>query len=202
MKYVLLFLTIFTLCFGQISKITTKSDDYKIEPSDRNALIAFSNISDPTVKMIIPLETNVSRTNFATGTIIYGVALTESTVLIQGENGVTIINSDSAYRSKDYGSEWQLKRLNKNLWVLSGDLYSLYLTAFVGDDVLVKAIVDSKATGPFRYKWYKNGNLIPNATNATLKLNNVQFSDSANYKADVSNSSGLIKSETTNLIVR
>jgi hypothetical protein len=86
--------------------------------------------------------------------------------------------------------------------VLSGDLYSLFLTAFVGDDVTVKAIVDAKATGPFTYIWYKNNNIIPNATNASLKLLNVQFSDSANYRADVSNSTGLVKSETTNLIVR
>ncbi len=202
MKYIIFFIASVTLCFGQISRVALQSTDYTVALTDRNALIAFTNVNTPTVKMILPFETTSSRTNFATGSVIYGTALTDSTVLIEGRPGVTIINSDNAFRSKNYGSEWELKRIGRNLWVLSGDLYSLFLTAFVGDDVTVKAIVDAKATGPFTYKWYKNGNIIPNATNASLKLLNVQFSDSANYRADVSNSTGLVKSETTNLIIR
>ena len=202
MKYAILVFAFLSVCFGQIDRVSLQSGDYTVALSDSNALIAFSDTKTPTVRMTLPFETTSSRTNFSTGTVIYGAALTDSTVLIEGRPGVTIINANNAFRSKSYGSEWELKRIGRNLWVLSGDLYSLFLTAFVGDDVLVKAIVDPKATGPFTYKWYKNNNIIPNATNATLKLTNVQFSDSANYRADVSNRTGLVKSETTNLIVR
>lgn len=202
MKCILFLLLLTQVCLGQISRVAFVSGNYNVALSDRNALIVFSNIRTSQVKMIIPFETTNFRTNFSSGTVIYGSALTDSTVLIQGASGVTIVNGEDAFRSKNYGSEWELKRLGRNLWVLSGDLYSLNQVAFVGDDVVIKAIVDPIATGPFNYKWFKNNALITGATNASLKLTNVKTTDSGSYRADVSNVSGTVKSETTNLQVR
>lgn len=202
MKYILFFLLFAQVCLGQISRVAFVSSDYNVALSDRNALIVFSNVRTSQVRMTIPFETTSSRTNFASGTVIYGSALTDSTVLIQGAKGVTIVNGEDAFRSKNYGSEWELKRLGRNLWVLSGDLYSLNQVAFVGDDVIIKAIVDPIATGPFNYKWFKNNVLITGASNASLKLTNVKTTDTGSYRADVSNASGTVNSETTNLLVR
>jgi hypothetical protein len=76
------------------------------------------------------------------------------------------------------------------------------MNAFIGDDVVIKAVVDADATGPFIYKWYKNGVLIPDATFASLKLNNIDLSTSGKYYAIVSNRAGSYTGETTTLIVR
>jgi hypothetical protein len=76
------------------------------------------------------------------------------------------------------------------------------MNAFIGDDVVIKAIVDANATGPFTYEWYKNGVLIPDANFASLKLNNVQLSTSGKYYAIVSNSAGSYTGETTTLLVK
>jgi pectin methylesterase-like acyl-CoA thioesterase len=51
------------------------------------------------------------------------------------------------------------------------------------------------------YQWFKNGALIPGATNATLNFQSAQTSDSANYTVVVSNSSGSITSDPARLLV-
>lgn len=191
-----------TIGVAQINNVSTKTNSYTATVNDRNTLLIFSGRMPSTVTLTIPFETTSSRTNFSSGSIIYGLALTDSTVLIQGQSGVTITSADNAFRSRAYGSEWQLKRLGRNLWTLSGDLYSLQVTAFVGEDVVIKAIADSNASGPFTFKWFKNNVFIPGATNASLKLDNVKLTDAGNYRAEVSNAAGLFKSETTNLLVR
>lgn len=190
----------FTL-LGQSLKVSTKTTDYTLTPSDRDTILVFTNITKPLVRMTIPLE-NSTRTEFPTGSRIYGTSFTDSTIHIVGANGVQIVSPNDAFRSSTYGSRWELIRINKNLWLLQGDLYSLEMTAFIGDDVVIKAIVDTSATGPFTFKWYKNGVLIPNATNASLKLDNVQLASTGKYYAIVSNSRGSFTSETTNLLVK
>ena len=51
------------------------------------------------------------------------------------------------------------------------------------------------------YQWFKNGALIPNATDAQLTIQNAQISDSASYSVVVSNSSGSISSAPATLLV-
>ena len=51
------------------------------------------------------------------------------------------------------------------------------------------------------YQWFKNGALIPGATQATLGFASAQVSDSANYHVVVSNSSGSVTSSTARLLV-
>lgn len=201
MKFLLLFLLTLGITIAQISGVSTKTNSYTVDNDDRNKLLVFSGKMPPLVTLTIPFETN-NKNNFSTGSIIYGLALTDSTVLIQGQSGVTITSADNAFRTRSYGSEWELKRLGKNLWTLSGDLYSVQITAFIGDDVVIKAIADSNASGPFTYRWFKNNVFIPGATNASLKLNNIKFIDAGNYRAEVSNAAGLFKSETTNLLIK
>ena len=202
MKFLSLFLITVAVGIAQISNVSTKTNSYTATVDDRNRLLVFSGRMPPLVTLTIPFETTNSRTNFSTGSIIYGLALTDSTVLIQGQPGVTITSADNAFRSRAFGSEWQLKRLGRNLWTLSGDLYSVQITAYVGDSIIIKAIADSDASGPFLFKWYKNNVFIPGATNASLKLNDVKLTDAGNYRAEVSNAAGLFRSETTNLLVK
>jgi pectate lyase len=60
------------------------------------------------------------------------------------------------------------------------------------------------ATGsqPLYYQWYYNTNsLLPNATNSTLNLINVQFSDAGDYSVTVSNSLGTADSNFATLTV-
>jgi hypothetical protein len=201
MKYIAIFLALLLTSFAQNLKVSTKTTNYTLTTNDANTIITFSNINVPLVRMTVPLETN-SRNTFPTGARIYGTSLTDSTVLVTGPDGVTIISPENSFRSKNYGSRWELVKLSRNVWLLEGDLYSLEMNAFIGDDVVIRAVVDADATGPFTYKWYKNGVLIPDATFASLKLNNVQLLTSGKYYAIVSNKAGSYTGETTTLIVR
>lgn len=201
MKYIAIFLALLLTSFAQNLKVSTKTTNYTLTTDDNNNIIAFSSVSVPLVRMTVPLETT-ARNTFPTGARIYGTSLTDSTVLIAGSSGVTIISPENSFRSKSYGSRWELVKLSRNVWLLEGDLYSLEMNAFIGDDVVIKAIVDADATGPFTYKWYKNGILIPDATFASLKLNNIDLSTSGKYYAIVSNRAGSYTGETTTLIVR
>ena len=201
MKYIAIFLALLLTGFAQNLKVSTKTTNYTLTTDDTNTIIAFSDIKSPLVTMTVPLETT-TRNTFPTGSRIYGTSLTNSTVLIAGSSGVTIISPENSFRSKNYGSRWELIKLSRNIWLLEGDLYSLEMNAFIGDDVVIKAVVDADATGPFTYKWYKNGVLIPGATFASLKLDNVQLSTSGKYYAIVSNRAGSYTGETTTLIVK
>ncbi len=51
------------------------------------------------------------------------------------------------------------------------------------------------------YQWFKNGALIPGATQASLGFANAQVGDSADYYVVVSNSSGSVTSTTAKLLV-
>jgi hypothetical protein len=61
--------------------------------------------------------------------------------------------------------------------------------------------VTATGTAPLSYQWSFNGNVIANATNATLTLNNVQLNQAGNYAVLVSNPYGSTNSATAVLIV-
>ncbi len=59
----------------------------------------------------------------------------------------------------------------------------------------------AEGLAPLGYSWFKDGTLVPNATNATLTLSNLQFSAAGLYSLVVSNSLGSITSAPVNLPV-
>ena len=66
------------------------------------------------------------------------------------------------------------------------------------------AVISVIATGtpPLYYQWYFNTNTpVANATNATLSLANVQFSDAGSYSAAVSNAAATVASDFATLTV-
>ncbi len=204
MRYLLLFLAYISICYGQYKYVIQVNDNYKINFTDGQSLIIFSNIKTPTVKLSLPSEGSRKTQMFPYGTFISGTALTDSTVIIEGEPGVLIIGLDNAVRSKGFGASWTLSRIHKNIWAINGDLYSLEQNAFVGDDITLRATVNQVATGPFSFVWYKNEQVIPNASLASFKLSNIQMSDAGFYKVKVFNydKTKEISSETINLLVR
>lgn len=204
MRHLLLFLLSISLCFGQYKKVISVDSDYKITFTDNESLVVFSNVKSSTVKLVIPSEGTRKTQTFNSGTIITGTALTESIVIIEGEPGVLIIGLENAVRSKGFGASWTLNRVGKNTWAVNGDLYSLEQDAFVGDDVTLKATVNQLATGPFSYVWYKNGVILPEANLASLKLKNIQTTDTGLYRVRVYNynKTNEISSETIKLLVR
>lgn len=201
-RILLLNVTILTVgLYGTTLKNITVTSEYKVGPRDDDVLLLVQNPNNRVVKIIVPIEGKVDI--FSNGAKIEGVSLTDGIVWIYPEtSGVTILNSDEAYRTRKAGSKWTLIRLNKNFWLLEGDLYSLEIDAYIGDDVTIRANIDSKATGPFKFVWYKNGSLLNGQTQASLKLLNIKNTDAGNYRVEVSNSAGLIKSETTSLLLR
>ena len=202
MKKIFLLLTFLTVALTSYAldvKTISTSTEYKITNRDSGYLIAMQTPNKSTVRFVVPFE----RTNvFGTGTEIYGTALSDGTINIVGENGVTILQSDDAFRTRKMGSQWKLTRISRNFWLLEGDLYSLQADAYVGDDITIKANVDAAATGPLRFVWYKNNVVLAGKTNASLKLANITTADSGNYKVEARNTAGLVKSETTSLVVR
>lgn len=202
MKKIFLLLTFLTVALTSYAldvKTISTSTEYKITNRDSGYLIAMQTPNNSTVRFVVPFE----RTNvFGTGTEIYGTALSDGTINIVGENGVTILQSDDAFRTRKMGSQWKLTRISRNFWLLEGDLYSLQADAYVGDDITIKANVDAAATGPLRFVWYKNNVVLAGKTNASLKLANITTADSGNYKVEARNTAGLVKSETTSLVVR
>jgi hypothetical protein len=54
---------------------------------------------------------------------------------------------------------------------------------------------------PLQYRWFLNGNLISNATTASLTISNVQFSDSGDYSFTVSNHHGSASSVAGHVLV-
>ncbi len=204
MRYVLLFLVCISTLYGQYRAVIPVSDNYRITFTDGQCLIIFSNVKTPTVKLSVPSEGPRKNQMFSAGTFITGTALTESTVIIEGDPGVLIIGLDNAVRSKGFGSSWTLRRVGKNTWSVSGDLYSLDQSAYIGDDITLRAAVNQLATGPFSYVWYKNDQILPNASLASLKLSNIQVSDAGFYQVKVFNYNKTkeISSETINLLVR
>jgi hypothetical protein len=202
MKKIFLLLTFLTVALTSYAldvKTISTSTEYKITNRDSGYLIAMQTPNNSTVRFVVPFE----RTNvFGTGTEIYGTALSDGTINIVGENGVIILQSDDAFRTRKMGSQWKLTRISRNFWLLEGDLYSLQADAYVGDDITIKANVDAAATGPLRFVWYKNNVVLAGKTNASLKLANITTADSGNYKVEARNTAGLVKSETTSLVVR
>jgi hypothetical protein len=202
MKKIFLLLTFLTVALTSYAlgvKTISTSTEYKIVNRDAGYLIAMQTPNNSTVRFVVPFE----RTNvFGTGTEIYGTALSDGTINIVGENGVIILQSDDAFRTRKMGSQWKLTRISRNFWLLEGDLYSLQADAYVGDDITIKANVDAAATGPLRFVWYKNNVVLAGKTNASLKLANITTADSGNYKVEARNTAGLVKSETTSLVVR
>lgn len=202
-RIILLNVTILTTVLNGIPlKNITVSSEYKLISKDNNTLLLVQNPNSKIVKIIVPIEPSKFDL-FSNGARIEGVSLTDGIVLISPENSsVTILNSEDAFRTRKAGSKWTLTRLHKNFWLLEGDLYSLEIDAYVGDDVTIRANIDSKATGPFKFVWYKNGSLLDDQIQASLKLTDVKNVDAGNYRVEVSNSAGLVKSETTSLFIR
>lgn len=197
----ILLMVISSVCYSQITIVRTISieKEYTLSSKDQQVLINVISKSNAAVKIVVPFET---REIFRNGTTIYGNSLTDGTVWIVGQNGVRIINSDNAFRTKALGSRWALTKIGSNFWILDGDLYSTELEAYIGDVITIRAKVDPLATSPLTFTWYKNGIVLQGKTQASLIINGAQISDSGNYKVDVRNNTGYSASEITNLIVR
>lgn len=204
MRKLLALLTIFSVLFSVAFAIDIKNinvqTEYKLTSRDKDYLLAINSPVNRTVKIVVPFE----RTNvFSAGTEVSGFAMTDGTIEISAENkDVIILQPDNAYRTRKMGSAWKLTRISRNFWILGGDLYSLEVDAYVGEEITIRANVDPAATGPLRFTWYKNNVVLPGKTQSTFKLSSVTTADSGNYRVDASNTAGLVKSETTSLIVR
>lgn len=204
MKKLITLLTILSLmasvAFGIDIKNINVQTEYRLTRTDSGYLLAINSPSSRVVKIVVPFE---RTTLFNTGTEISGFAMTDGTIEISAENkDVIVLQPDNAYRTRMMGSAWKLTRVSRNFWILDGDLYSLVVDAYVGEDITIKANVDPSATGPLRFIWYKNNVVLSGKTQSTLKLPSVTTADSGNYRVDALNTAGLVKSETTSLLVR
>jgi len=188
-------------CYSQITSVKTVFVDkeYVLSFRDQQTLLNVVSRANSIAKIVVPYEI---KEIFKSGAIIYGSSLTDGTILIDARPGVVILNPDNAFRTKSMGSQWTLTKVKNNFWLLEGDLYSVELDAYVGDDIVIKAKVDPSASPPLTFIWYKNGIPLFGKTQASLKIENAKLSDSGNYKVDVSNTSGYLSSEVTSLTIR
>jgi hypothetical protein len=72
-------------------------------------------------------------------------------------------------------------------------------TAFSGNQFTLRATANGQS--PLGYSWSFNGVAIPGATNSTLTISNVQFSDAGKYQLTVSNALGTAVSVPAPVIV-
>ena len=198
MRYFLLAILAVSSLLAQ-SRFVYRSTDVVIGASDVNNMILISEVRSRDLDVYV---TTFPRTNFAVGAKVYFMALTDVPIKISATGGATLISPNNAFRVSTYGSQWELTHIGRNVWVASGDLYTIEVDAYLDDDVALKARVDPKATGPFKFVWSKNGSVIPGAATATLKLQRLKYSDSGLYSVTVTNSAGVVSSETLRLLVR
>lgn len=186
-----------------ILRVNTVTTDYTLRASDLGGTIIF-NPPTTTQKVVltVPVETAGAEI-LPIGAEISGVSAgAGSYVVISPTTGVTINNPDNAFRTRDRGSKFTLTKYALNVWGLEGDLFSLETIAYLGDSVTLRAVIDRSATGPFTFKWTKNGVDITTATLASLVLPDIQASDAGTYSVTVTNSAGQRSSENFNLIVK
>jgi hypothetical protein len=104
-----------------------------------------------------------------------------------------------------------------NRTLTPADIYELYswngrlpqittqprsVTNYVGDNVVFSGAIDANnSTLPVGYQWLSNNVAIPNATNTTLTISNVQLSYSAAYILQITNVIGITNSATAFLKV-
>jgi hypothetical protein len=198
MRYFLLAILAVSSLLAQ-SRFVYRSTNVIIGASDVNAMILISDVRSRDLDVYVA---TFPRTNFAVGAKVYFMALTDVPIKISATGGATLISPNNAFRVSAYGSQWELTHIGRNVWVASGDLYTTEVDAYLDDDVALKTRVDPKATGPFKFVWSKNGSVIPGAVTATLKLQRLKYSDSGLYSVTVSNSAGVVSSETLRLLVR
>ena len=196
----LFFLVAFSLSALGQDKIIYKQTNHTISVADEDVMIAFSDVKSKEIAVYVAPPTG--RIQFKTGDKIYFLALTDKTIKISATKGATLISPDNSFTVSGYGSQWQLLHLGKNIWLASGDLYSLEVDAYLNQDIILTARVDSQATGPFTFVWHKNQTIIQNAKGPTLKLQSLNYSDAGIYTVTVSNSAGIVSSEGMQLIVR
>lgn len=198
MRYFLLAILAVSSLIAQ-SRFVYRSSDVVIGTSDVNTMIVISDVRGKDLDVYV---TSFPRTNFPVGAKVYFTALTDVPIRISATGNATLISPNDAFVVASYGSQWELTHMGKNVWVASGDLYSTNVDAYFDDDVALKARVDPKATGPFKFVWTKNSSVIPGAVTATLKLQRLKYSDSGLYSVTVTNSAGVVSSETLRLLVR
>jgi hypothetical protein len=196
----LFFWVAFSLSVLAQDKIVYKQTDHTISVADEDVMITFADVKSKDVTVYVAPPTG--RIQFKTGDKIYFSALTDKTIKISAIKGAALISPDNSFTVSGYGSQWQLLHLGKNIWLASGDLYSLEVDAYLNQDITLRARVDSQATGPFTFVWRKNQTIIRNAIGPTLKLERLKLSDAGIYTVTVSNSAGVVSSEGMQLIVR
>ena len=74
------------------------------------------------------------------------------------------------------------------------------VTTLPGSNVIF--IADASGMSPLWLQWSWNGNPLPNATDATLTLTNVQWENRGTYRLTVSNSFGTITSVPAELVIK
>ncbi|HUR46790.1 MAG TPA: LamG-like jellyroll fold domain-containing protein, partial [Candidatus Saccharimonadales bacterium] len=67
-----------------------------------------------------------------------------------------------------------------------------------GDAILTVKVIGSPV---LHYQWLNFGEIIPDATNATLVLSNVTFNDSSTYWVDITNAFGSVESSPVDVVV-
>jgi hypothetical protein len=61
--------------------------------------------------------------------------------------------------------------------------------------------VGVRGSAPLTYQWFKNGNVLPNATNSTLNMTNIQVSDEGSYFVIASNTVSTVTSTNAVLFI-
>ena len=180
------------------SRIVYRQTDYTVNSSEFNAMVVFSETKAKSLNVYVV----GSRSGFPVGAKINFLALTDVPIKLSAKDDATLISPEDSFMVSSYGSQWSLTHIGRNIWVASGDLYSTEISAYLNEDITLRARVDDKATGPFTFVWRKNGRVISGVQGSTLKLLSLKSSDAGLYSVSVSNSAGVVSSETMQLIVR
>lgn len=180
------------------SRVVYRQTDYTVNSSEFNAMVVFSEGKSKSLNVYIPY----SKSGFPVGAKINFLALTDVPIKLSAKDDATLISPENSFMVSSYGSQWSLTHIGRNIWIASGDLYSTEISAYLNEDITLRANVDDKATGPFTFIWRKNGTVIFGVQGSTLKLLRLKSSDAGLYSVTVSNSAGVVSSETMQLIVR
>ncbi|MEI6165752.1 MAG: immunoglobulin domain-containing protein [bacterium] len=149
-----------------------------------------SNDGDGTPLTISSWTTNGPGFTFTgiPSSVLYGAKTPFKVIYLppaSGSNSVSLVINNSA------SGAYTVKLAGSGPVATTPVITAQPVSAVVAVDQLASLSVSNSGTGPFVYKWIKDGVILSGQTNSTLSISSFKFTDSGSYSVVITNSVGM-----------